>query len=232
MILEGPKVYPESIVLDHIDEEDFTVYMPLETDVSFQTKSMNQGEGYADYDDEDEDYDDYEDNEEDGDDDEEEEGDEIDDLAQLKCSYAQLSAILALAGEKFKPMYGSKRPRSIPQKLCSKIIDNVIAYAKRYDLDREKEVQELLKPVERRLMRVSDRKDLKSLVPFYLGYTASLITFNPIPVIVGLGGSIRNIKKDGDVADNMRINSFQIKKRFVRRGTEEKSSLLDEQEDC
>ena len=49
--------------------------------------------------------------------------------------------------------------------------------------------------------------------------------------MVGLGGSLINIKKDGDVADSMRINSFQIKKRFVRRGTEEKSSLLEEQED-
>ena len=50
--------------------------------------------------------------------------------------------------------------------------------------------------------------------------------------MVGLGGSLINIKKDGDVADSMRINSFKIKKRFVRRGNEEKSSLLEEQEDC
>lgn len=198
MINEGPKVYPEHVVLNHIQEEDFTIYMPIQR----QTESTLEVS-------------------------ERDEEDEMDDLATYTCSYAQLSAILALAGEKFKPHKGSDKPNSIPQKLCNKILNCVIAYSKRFELDREAEIKELLTPVEARLVKTVADKELRNVVPFYLGYAASMVTLNPLPMLIGFAVMNNNAGE----GDNLNRNLDQITKTTKRRADEEQTSLLEEPED-
>ena len=62
------------------------------------------------------------------------------------------------------------------------------------------------------------------LLPFYLVYTATLITLNPIPLLVGLHVTTTRLE-----VDNTRHNMEQIKKRSERRKKEETTSLLEEQ---
>ena len=211
MIQEGPKVYPEDVVLKHIEEEDFTMYMPVQQIDSLMmstTLSMNQNQVV--------------DNNGDAGD------DTIDDFATHRVSYAQLSAILALAGEKFKPQRDCDKPNSIPQNLCQKVLNCVVAYAKRYDLDREVEIKELLKPVEKRLVKTATNQEIRDVLPFYLGYTASLITLNPLPMLVGFTVMTQNSKNG---SENLNRNLNQITKATERRSNEEQTSLLDEPED-
>ena len=208
MIQEGPEVYPEDVVLKHIEEEDFAMYMPVQQVDSLMmstTLAMNQNQVVDAGD------------------------DTIDDFATHRVSYAQLSAILALAGEKFKPQQrDSDKPNSIPQNLCQKVLNCVVAYAKRYDLDREVEIKELLKPVEKRLVRTATNQEIRDVLPFYLGYTASLITLNPLPMLVGFTVMTQNSKNG---SENLNRNLNQITKATERRSNEEQTSLLDEPED-
>lgn len=205
MIQEGPEVYPEDVVLKHIEDEDFTIYMPVQQIDSMLLTSTSTSTNHHRV-----------------------VADTIDDLATHKVSYAQLSAILALAGEKFKPQKGRDKPNSIPQKLCQKVLNCVVAYAKRYDLDREAEIKELLEPVEKRLVKTATNQEIRDVLPFYLGYTASLITLNPLPMIVGFTVMTQNSKNG---SENLNRNLNQITKATERRSNEEQTSLLDEQED-
>lgn len=187
MIDEGPVVYPEEVVLNYIDEEDFTMYLPMTTASS--GSMQHQGE----------------------------EG------TSQKISYAQLSAILALAAEKFPPNNESKD--SISQKLCKRVLSCVIKYAEGNDLDRQAELQELLDPVQRHTMNRSAKAELRQAVPFYLGYAATIITANPIPMLVGFSVMTSGNEK----IEKERENLSSITKETSRRADVEKTSLLDEQ---
>lgn len=185
MINAGFAVYPESVVLEHIEEEDFSMYLPISPSSDRQ-----------------------------GNDDE------------TTISYAQLSAILALSIEKFPPQKETENGQSISQKLCKKVLDCVIKYSQEHDLDRQAEIQELLAPVEIYSMKRSNQQELRQILPFYVGYAASLVTANPIPMLVGF--SVMN--SGNEETEKERRNLKSITNETNRRADVEKTSLLDEQE--
>jgi hypothetical protein len=187
MIDEGPAVYPEEVVLIHINEEDFTIYLPVTTPSSNSIRER------------------------------------IEDETSQKISYAQLSAILALSAENFPPTKEVKE--SISQVLCKRVLSCVIKYAEENDLDRQAEIQELLEPVQAYTLNRSAKAELRGALPFYLGYAATLITANPIPMLVGFSVMSSGNEKIEKEKENMR----SITKETNRRADVEKTSLLDEQ---
>lgn len=118
-------------------------------------------------------------------------------------SYAQLSAILAYSAE-CNPSTTTKgnnqnismtnvnesadKKLSVSQFLCKRVLKTVIDYAEDNDLDRETELNELLEPVKTVAQQRAEKSDVKHMLPFYLGYSASLLTANPIPLLVGTMG--------------------------------------------
>jgi len=202
MVDEGPAVYPEEVVLSHIDEEDYSVYLPMVaingTSSSFQDSS--------------------DDDRRDCENDITTEAEEHD-----RVSYAQLSAILSLSAEKYPPSEKDERD-SISKKLCKRILGCVVNYAQEHDLDREAEISELLRPVEEHSVKRSAKAELRQAVPFYVGYAATLVTANPIPMMIGWSVMASGNQK----AEKEMKNLSSITKETNRRSDVEKTSLLDE----
>jgi hypothetical protein len=138
-------------------------------------------------------------------------------------SYAQLSALLALSTEKFPPS-PTGETASISEKLCKAVLQCVVKYAQEHDLDRQAEVEEVLKPVERYVVKKTGKAEFKSILPFYLGYTVSILTANPIPMMIGFGmmaGGAQDITQE-------RANMGKISNESNRIADVETTGLLDE----
>ena len=102
-------------------------------------------------------------------------------------SYAQLSALMNLAAERWPPprtpAAGSEADaddhddegprRSVPQVLCRAVLQTVVRHAEENELDREAEVQELLEPLSRLNEKKADNAAWSVVVPMYLGLGAS-----------------------------------------------------------
>jgi len=177
MINTGIDVYPEKVVLQHIDEEDFSLYLAV------KAKKI-----------------------------------------ETEVSYAQLCAILALSIEKFPPQHRQQEQHSISQKLCKNLLSCITKYAEEHDLDRQAEIQEFLDPVQEYSTRKANQAEIPQLLSFYVGYTASLVTANPLPMLLGF--SIMTARND-DV-EKQRSNLNSVKEESSRRCDLEKTSLLDE----
>lgn len=163
-------------------------------------------------------------------------------------SYAQLSAVLAYAAETHRstasrnysqeeePSFegtgdnnnnnNSQEDISIPQILCKKILKTVVRYAEEHDLDRETELDELLSPVRKVAAERAEKNELRSMIPFYLGYTAALVTGNPLPLLLGTVGMASTSARNEDEWKNMNT----IIKETDRKADIERTGLLDEEE--
>ena len=152
-MLNEPKVYPEEVVKEHIDAEDFNQYMAVK-DAHGQFAATASAAGASG----------GRPNEE-------------------RVSYAQLSALLAMSAEKFPPKSDSTASdsisnqgnQSISEKLCKVILQCVVRYAEEHGLDRRAEIQELLGPVEKHAMKRNNKAALYQVVPFYIGYAATIV---------------------------------------------------------
>jgi len=207
MVDEGPAVYPEAVVLSHIDDEDYSAYLPMVATIDASSSRLSSFQDSSD--------DDHRDCENDTPNHEAEQHDRV--------SYAQLSAILSLSAEKYPPNEKDEK-ESISKKLCKRILGCVVKYAQEHDLDREAEISELLRPVEAHSMKRSAKAELRQAVPFYLGYAATLITANPIPMMIGWSVMASGNQK----AEKEMKNLSSITKETSRRSDVEKTSLLDE----
>ena len=151
-MLLNPDVYPEDVVKDFIAEEDFDQYLFVK-DAHGQFAARSET---------------------------------VTDV-EPKVSYAQLSAILALSAEKFPPKdnkgenimnsstvskHGNK---SISETMCKYVLKTIVRYAEEHDLDRQTEIQELLGPVERHAEKRNNKAALNQVLPFYIGYAATII---------------------------------------------------------
>jgi hypothetical protein len=159
-----------------------------------------------------------------------------------QVSYAQLSAALAYAAEKNPPSAPSrtnnnnskedrhdgheKKETCVSQKLCKKILQTVVRYAEENDLDRETELEELLSPVKKVAAQRAEKSELKSMIPFYIGYTAALLTANPLPLLIGTVG----MASASSANDQEWRNMDAIMKETDRKADIERSGLLDEDE--
>lgn len=139
-------------------------------------------------------------------------------------SYGQLSALLALSTEKFPTSTTGEKNASIPQALCKTVLRSVVKYAQEHDLDRQAEVEEVLQPVRLYVARKTGKAEMKAILPFYLGYTVSILTANPIPMMIGFGmmaGGNQDITQE-------RENMGEISNESNRIADVETTGLLDE----
>ena len=178
MINTGLDIYPKKVILQHIDEEDFSVYLNVKS-----TKIENE------------------------------------------VSYSQLCAILSLSIEKFPPQYERYEQSSISQNLCKKLLSCITKYAEEHDLDRQAEIKDFLDPVERHTTNRTNKDEAFQFLTVFAGYTATFMTLNPIPMVLGL--SVMTARVDN--VENQRMNLDSIKEQTNRRADVEKTSLLDEQ---
>jgi hypothetical protein len=153
---------------------------------------------------------------------------------EITYSYAQLSAVLTLAAEKWpgdaKIWDDGTQEDSIPKQLCRTLLRTVIRHAEAHELDREAEVRELLEPLE----RLTNQKDLQMsgamLLPMYIGMGASMLTANPIPLYLGwVAGSALSMQ-DAATLNNQCNNLRQLQSTTDRMADVEKAGLLDDSE--
>mmetsp|Transcript_25749 Transcript_25749/g.29431 ORF Transcript_25749/g.29431 Transcript_25749/m.29431 type:complete len:271 (-) Transcript_25749:128-940(-) len=195
-MIEEPTIYPEETVLNQIADEDFTEYMIV------NSTSPTRQRSYF----------------------EEENEDEVV-VEERIIHYGQLSAILALASEKY-PSSSKNRMNSLSlaESLSKVVLKIVIDYVEENNLDRESELKDLMDPVERHFIKRDNKHQLKSNLPFYIGYTATVLTLNPLPML--LGATI--MCGSADKMSTERKNIENIANDTQRRADVEKTSLLDE----
>lgn len=143
-----------------------------------------------------------------------------------KVSYAQLSAIIAHCAETNPPNTKEDEAHSVSQRLSKKILQTVVRYANQHDLDRETEIDELFAPVKKVLRERVEKKELKAILPLYLGYSAALLTANPLPLFLGAAGLVA-----APGSDNELKNMDTIISETNRACDVERTGLLDEGED-
>lgn len=195
-MLAVPTIYPESVMLEHIKEQDFSEFMLVKPPPDAKQQSAL----------EDADDDDY------------------------STSYAQLSALMNLAAERWPPPKTEEDgAKSVPQQLCRSILQTVVRHAEAHDLEREAEVQELLEPLGRLNEQKANQAGLALVVPMYLGLGASMVTANPVPIWIGyvVAGALSANKTPGDAEQR---NMRELNAVGQRMADAEKTSLLDDSE--
>ena len=244
-MIQYPERYPESVVKGEIYDEDFEQYLYVKDEKMTTTTlggggsgtgSGRRGRGGEER------------KEEEGSDhavatiD-----DDIDNNTDdRRVSYAQLSALLALSAEKnpstATPSVGGTSGKggnsdgggggnhnkkdeelSIGQALCRKLLRTITRYSDAHFLDRSIEVAEFLNPVEIRCRQRNEKAALKTLLPAYAGYTVSLLTGNPLPLLIGVAALT---VEDTMVEETANVTGFSAA--GGRTSSLETASLLDE----
>jgi hypothetical protein len=78
--------------------------------------------------------------------------------------------------------------------------------------------------VERYVVAKTGKAEMKAILPFYLGYTVSILTANPIPMMIGFGMMAGNTQ---DITTE-RTNMSKISNESHRIADVETTGLLDE----
>lgn len=112
---------------------------------------------------------------------------------------------------------------SIGQALVRKLIKTVTRYSDAHGLDREHEIREFLSPIETRCQLRNEQAALKQLLPAYAGYTLSLVTGNPLPLLIG---AVALAQRDPMQDENSNVSGFRTA--GGRAGDLETAGLLDE----
>ena len=223
-MIEFPENYPESVVRNEIDDEDFNQYLYVKEDVK---RSGARGSGMlVDF------HDDAQGSNH-------ETTTDTPTLEEHRVSYSQLSALLALSAAKnpstATPEATNNNERggetdndkalSVGETLCRKLLKTITRYSDEHKLDREHEIREFLDPIERRCAVRNEKAALQQLLPAYAGYTVSLLTGNPIPLLIGAAALTG---PDPMMEENANVHGF----RGIgsRTGDMETAGLLDENE--
>ena len=189
MIRES-SIFPAETVLEAIEEEDFSQYFLIK----------------------------QEDNRHHDEDENDDDENQID-RGTAEVSYAQLTALLALAGEEWRST------SEVPQRLCKTISKEIIKYANKHDLDREQELKELLDPLID-YAKGRGRKQAMQMLPWFAALTVS--TVNPLAfyaTYMGMLAANSEALNKGDQADRNTIDMAEMGKKHAN---VEKASLLDE----
>jgi len=146
-------------------------------------------------------------------------------VSEYEISYAQLTAILALAAEEWS--YDSE----IPLVLCQKVSQCVLRYANDQGLDRKTELDDLLQPLYRYAVEREAQQSKKMLSWIIPALGASILVGNPLPVYAAVVGAnfaqTREIEK-GNISN---ANTDRIMSSGERTANLEHASLLEECDD-
>lgn len=147
-----------------------------------------------------------------------------------RISYEQLSAILALSSVHWPPNSSNNdNDNDVGKVLCKALLRCIVRHAEKNDLDRESELQQFFQPVETYATKRENKAVLRHVLPMYVGYTASILTANPIPIMVGVSMTLRDKNVKNAARERKNVNSFAVESN--RLANPEKASLLDEGED-
>lgn len=191
-------IFPPDVVLTAIKEEEFSQYFFIKQ--------------------EDQEKDPHDDDDNHGENDDDEHRDQRK-LTAAEVSYAQLTALLALAGEEWPSS------SEVPQELCRNISKEIIKYANKHNLDREQELKELLEPLIN-YATGRGRKQALRLLPWFAALAVS--TVNPLTfyaTYMSMLSANFDTLVQGDRADRNTINMAEMGK---KQGDVENASLLDE----
>jgi len=146
-------------------------------------------------------------------------------VTEYEVSYAQLTAMLALAAEEWS------HDSEIPPVLCHKISQCVLRYANDRGLDRKTELDDLLQPLYQYAVKreVSQSKKMMRWIVPALG--ASVLVGNPLPVYAAyLGANVAQNKEiqKGNVSNT---NTDRMMSSGERAANVEHTSLLEEEYD-
>lgn len=125
-----------------------------------------------------------------------------------------------------QPLHNDQQLLTVGQILCRKVLKTITKYSESHNLDRQHEISELLQPVEKRCQIRNEQAALKQLLPAYAGYTLSLVTGNPLPLLIGAASLA---KEDPMVGENSNVN--EMRGMGGRMGDWETAGLLDECDD-
>lgn len=142
--------------------------------------------------------------------------------AEYDVSYAQLTALLALAGEEWP------HESDIPPTLCRKVSQSVIRYADQHGLDRQTEIDELLQPLYKYAMRREARQSLKLLPWLVPALGASVVTGNPLPVYAAFMASNLVESSNIEKGATSTANTDRMIESGARAAIVEHAPLLDE----
>ena len=143
-------------------------------------------------------------------------------ISEYEVSYAQLTAILALAAEEWP--YDSE----IPPVLCQKITQCVLRYANEHDLDRKTETDDLLQPLYKYACRREAKQSKKMLKWIIPALGASIIVGNPLPAYAALVGANLAQSRDIEKGNSSNHNTDRMMSTGERAANVEHTSLLDE----
>lgn len=194
MIRES-SIFPAETVLKAIEEEDFLQYFYVKEEDHMHRTLEEEGK------------------------DEEEDRSDPRTTKVAQVSYAQLTALLALAGEEWRSS------SDVPQRLCKIISKEIIKYANKHDLDREQELKELLDPL-MEYAKGRGRKQALQMLPWFAALTVS--TLNPLAFYATYMSMLYANSETLDKGDEADRNTIDMTEMGKKHGNVEKASLLDE----
>lgn len=143
-------------------------------------------------------------------------------IREYEVSYAQLTALLAMAGEEWA------HDSDIPPKLCRKISQAVLRYADQHGLDRKTEMDDLLQPLYKYVMRREAKQSAKMLPWLLPALGATVVTGNPLPMYAAfMAGNILE-SKNIDKGATSTANTGRMVESGERAASVEQASLLEE----
>ena len=222
-MIEFPENYPEAVIRNEIEDEDFNQYL-------YVKEKETQGGKATTY------VDDGSDNDVQAQPNNNESQTAQQSEKEQPVSYGQLSALLALSAAKnpstATPEQSSTNEAesndetlSVGETLCRKLLRTITRYADAHSLDRNHEIREFLDPIERRCAIRNEKAALQQLLPAYAGYTVSLLTGNPLPLLIGAAALTG---PDPMMEENTNVHGFRGL--GSRTGDMETAGLLDEDE--
>lgn len=137
-------------------------------------------------------------------------------------SYAQLTALLALAGEEWA------HDSEVPPLLCRKICQSVLRHADRCGLDRRTEMDELLQPLYRYAVRREARQSVKVLPWLVPALGATVVMGNPLPMYAAFMASTVFESANIDKGATSTANTGRMLESGERAANVEHASLLEE----
>lgn len=143
-------------------------------------------------------------------------------IREYDVSYAQLTALLALAGEEWP------HDSDVPPLLCRKISQSVIRHADRRGLDRRTEMDELLKPLYKYAMGREARQSVKILPWLVPALGATVVIGNPLPMYAAFVASTVFESANIDKGATSTANTGRMLESGERAANVEHVSLLEE----
>lgn len=146
-------------------------------------------------------------------------------VSEYEVSYAQLTAMLALAAEEWP------HDSELPPILCQKISQCVLRYANDQGLDRKTELDDLLQPLYRYAVQREAKQSKRMLAWIVPALGASVLVGNPLPVYAAVVGTNFAQTKAIEKGNISNFNTDRMMSSGERTANLEHTSLLEECDD-